>query len=264
MCRVEGFSGACGAVGSDGSVDDTDGDGVTDDRDNCKDTANANQANEDGDALGDVCDPCPITGDPAGDTDTDGDGVGDGCDPRPDTMSASIALFEGFADAAIPMRASPVPTSGWTFAGDGSAIGASAQDVASILGWNNAAPSQTIRAQLTVTTVENTPNRGVGVVMPYDPSTNLGAVCWILGPQLELRAPSGQMPFASAPTTVIEAGKSYRFTLTRKDNAFDCREQSVSGIAAATLPEAVLTGSLTGVFVENLTARFDWILVVNE
>ncbi len=36
---------------------DSDGDGVNDDDDNCPDTANADQANYDGDAQGDVCDP---------------------------------------------------------------------------------------------------------------------------------------------------------------------------------------------------------------
>ncbi|MEX1193648.1 MAG: thrombospondin type 3 repeat-containing protein [Dehalococcoidia bacterium] len=44
--------------------DDSDGDGLMDSVDNCKAAANANQANMDGDALGDVCDP-----------DQDGDGA---------------------------------------------------------------------------------------------------------------------------------------------------------------------------------------------
>ncbi len=43
--------------GSGGGSNDADGDGVPDSSDNCVNVANANQANNDGDALGDVCDP---------------------------------------------------------------------------------------------------------------------------------------------------------------------------------------------------------------
>ncbi len=37
---------------------DSDGDGVADTHDNCALVANRDQANADGDALGDACDPC--------------------------------------------------------------------------------------------------------------------------------------------------------------------------------------------------------------
>ncbi len=51
---------------------DTDGDGVCDDDDNCPDDANADQADLDGDGVGDVCDP-----------DIDGDGLPNYCDRLP-------------------------------------------------------------------------------------------------------------------------------------------------------------------------------------
>jgi hypothetical protein len=56
---------------------DSDGDGRPDDDDNCPLVANPDQANQDGDTLGDACDPCdgPQTG-----TDNDHDGIDDGCD----------------------------------------------------------------------------------------------------------------------------------------------------------------------------------------
>ena len=71
---------------------DTDSDGVPDDIDNCVDTANADQADLDGDGMGDVCDDdmdgdgvlnvddnCPETAN-ADQADADGDGIGDLCD----------------------------------------------------------------------------------------------------------------------------------------------------------------------------------------
>ena len=72
---------------------DSDGDGVPDATDNCPDVPNPDQGNNDGDSLGDVCDPdddndgiddvadnCPIDANPSQD-DFDGDGLGNVCDP---------------------------------------------------------------------------------------------------------------------------------------------------------------------------------------
>ena len=75
---------------------DSDGDGVLDGVDNCPANANADQADTDGDGLGDVCDAmpndfdndgvddgldnCPAVANPLQE-DTDGDGIGDACDP---------------------------------------------------------------------------------------------------------------------------------------------------------------------------------------
>lgn len=83
------FGGSC--VGPD-----ADGDGITDSADNCPSTANPGQENNDGDALGDVCDPdddndgvadtgdnCPFTANP-GQQNNDGDALGDVCDPDDD------------------------------------------------------------------------------------------------------------------------------------------------------------------------------------
>jgi hypothetical protein len=75
---------------------DEDNDAIYDSSDNCPTVSNADQADNDGDGLGDVCDPdddndtvndtgdnCPTTAN-AAQTNTDGDGLGDACDPDDD------------------------------------------------------------------------------------------------------------------------------------------------------------------------------------
>lgn len=84
---------------------DVDGDGVTNADDNCFETSNADQANMDGDGLGDACDPCPA--DEL--DDSDGDGVCDSDDACPQDPTAteepcptgsSGFQGDGFGDAA--------------------------------------------------------------------------------------------------------------------------------------------------------------------
>ena len=63
--------------------EDSDGDGITNNLDNCPSTANADQADTDGDGIGDVCDNAPTVAN-ANQLDTDGDGVGDVSDTDDD------------------------------------------------------------------------------------------------------------------------------------------------------------------------------------
>jgi hypothetical protein len=78
----------------DAPTGDADGDGTTDDVDNCPADANADQHDEDSDAIGDVCDPCPHLAGTA--ADGDGDGVGDACDPQPADAKQRISFFDPF------------------------------------------------------------------------------------------------------------------------------------------------------------------------
>lgn len=69
-----------GCPGGPGEVD-PDGDGVTT-TDNCPDVANEDQADGDGDGVGDACDNCPQEPN-ADQADEDEDGVGDACEEDP-------------------------------------------------------------------------------------------------------------------------------------------------------------------------------------
>lgn len=67
-------------------VDDRDDDGVSDDADNCPDVSNADQADYDGDGMGDACDP-----------DDDGDGVDDVDDAFPWSDTGDFVSVGGVA-----------------------------------------------------------------------------------------------------------------------------------------------------------------------
>ncbi|WP_437627284.1 DNRLRE domain-containing protein [Sorangium sp. So ce1151] len=57
---------------------DHDGDAVCDEADNCRDARNPDQTDSDGDSAGDACDNCPAVAN-ADQLDSDGDGLGDAC-----------------------------------------------------------------------------------------------------------------------------------------------------------------------------------------
>ena len=89
---------SCGKVES-GSNNDSDNDGIENSADNCPNASNPNQADSDGDGVGDACD-SDVDGDGVGDSDdncpsasnpdqadSDGDGTGDVCDGADDTDS---------------------------------------------------------------------------------------------------------------------------------------------------------------------------------
>ena len=66
---------------------DSDGDGVADGSDNCPNIANADQADADGDGVGDACEDQP--------DDRDSDGVADGDDNCPDVANTDQSDFDG-------------------------------------------------------------------------------------------------------------------------------------------------------------------------
>ena len=66
-------------IGGEPTADDTDGDEVANEIDNCIDVANRDQSDLDGDGVGDVCDNCPNLAN-TDQADADGDAIGDVCE----------------------------------------------------------------------------------------------------------------------------------------------------------------------------------------
>ena len=92
---------------------DTDGDGISDDLDNCPAAPNPDQANADLDGTGDACDPdddndgiedifdnCSLVAN-SDQTDTDFDGIGDVCDPSTSTVLSSSLNPSVFGQSVI-------------------------------------------------------------------------------------------------------------------------------------------------------------------
>jgi hypothetical protein len=83
--------------GTNNLMADTDGDGILDGPDNCKLAPNANQANYDGDELGDVCD-----------SDVDGDGVANSEDLCPSTALLAAVDANGCSAAQVDSDADTI------------------------------------------------------------------------------------------------------------------------------------------------------------
>ncbi|TWG90943.1 thrombospondin type 3 repeat-containing protein [Nocardioides sp. J9] len=100
-------------VPADVEVADADGDGVPDAEDNCPDVSNADQANADGDALGDLCDPNSYAP-AAGDLDADGAKGLEG-----DTLTASGSFTDADGNDTLTLSVAAGTPGSFTDNGDG-------------------------------------------------------------------------------------------------------------------------------------------------
>jgi hypothetical protein len=90
---------------------DSDGDGWSDDVDNCPTTYNPTQTDADSDGVGDACDNCPAVGNP-GQQDCNNNGVGDACDAiNPGAADSDCDGVDDNCNGTADDQYVPTPTS---------------------------------------------------------------------------------------------------------------------------------------------------------
>jgi len=242
---------------------DTDGDGIPDTTDNCVDTANPDQANEDGDAFGDACDPCPPFADQVPVADADDDGVADACDPFPTTPGDKIALFDGFNTS--PAAADVDGT--WSF--DGAARVTSSLDEESAVTWVVPAAAQQI-VSTSVTPDEyfgNLVARPVGVVSQYRLASRDGTMCVFgINPsnqQVVAIADNRSTTALAAKSCVATVGTTATFRMFEASGKYDC-ESSQIGTPISTTSSLLSNPNRIGVFARSTSAHFDWVMIVSS
>ena len=243
------------------SPNDIDGDGIPNAIDNCPMKANANQANEDADATGDVCDNCPPF--PSTGVDADADGVGDVCDPHLLIPGDSIALFEGFAGAALP--------AGWTATGSWSVqLGslyskASGNDLDTLVIPYAHTPNQTISAFATITELENDIGGSIGIVDRFDGNQGLHCGGGSAGGELFGLINAANGVFQDSKPHPFDVGTLYRMTFTRVGKQYECVTVQTSGTTVQTKTDFDTTaGANIGFRNRTASASFPWIMVVKS
>jgi Thrombospondin type 3 repeat len=242
------------------TADDVDGDGVANANDNCPMIANANQANEDADAAGDVCDNCPPF--PSTGADADADGVGDLCDPHVLIPGDSLALFEGFANG-IPV--------GWTASGTwtvqyGNLLSAAPDDNlhTMVIPYANTA-NQTISAFATITALANTNDGSIGIADRFDGNQGLHCGGGRAGGERFGVVNAATGVFLNSKPHPFDTGTLYRLTFTRTGKAYDCETVQASGSTVKAQADFdVANGPNIGFRNRTASASFPWIMVVKS
>ncbi len=255
--------------GPDAEIDappnlDMDNDGVLNATDNCQNVANANQDNEDGDALGDVCDPCPPVAD---NTDGDGDGVGDRCDPNPATGGETIAVFEGF-HAGVPAGWVAIGT--WTQVGD-DVMSTSTANTGSRLSLLVPMPNGKTTVSGSATVLGTPGPLSLVAVVDNHAVGSLSSIFCGLGRQDPDPSPILVVADSGAFSTVNSAGyemtnnATYTLRQTRNATAYACRAER--GATSATVNGTFSVNNSTpgfGLITFNASARFQWTMLVKS
>lgn len=244
-------------------IGDRDGDGIVDQVDNCPDDRNVEQADEDVDGKGDVCDACPPF---ASDGDEDSDGVGDACDPNPGTPGDVLVSFNGFS----------APVDGWitnanfmSLAGEGLAMADDMElAVATMPSPNSSRVEVRAQAQLFMLNAK-APNLGaLSIVDEYSPMTDEGVACQLSalanGDQQQLRIFNLETKVVvdTAPHTFAVGGE-LDLRLRRSEATYSCRATAPALELAADVSVTSQAPRL-GLRVVGATAIVHWVMVVSS
>jgi hypothetical protein len=290
-CRLPGENLSCSVVLGDGGVDgkivdgdpdaDSDNDSVADDVDNCRLDPNTDQNDEDGDLLGDVCDPCPPFArwtTPLGtaadaNADADGDSVGDGCDPDPDLPGHKRILFSGFKTMPPNTVITPAATLGaWVLANNRISANVDettgSQIVFPII--VDATQEQWVSTNVVVTSIAAATGtnsaRGAGVLTGWDAANSNGVTCMHGAKDASVPEFMLATSFANGDNSVNSVGAGMigqpidvRLTHVPNTSTFHC-------VASG----AMLTGGVpfnqsamdVGLHLRAASAEWSWIMVV--
>lgn len=241
---------------------DFDNDGVLNGVDNCQTVSNANQNNEDGDALGDVCDPCPVS---TNNADGDNDGVGNDCDPRPTIAGDNIVLFEGFKQG-LP--------AGWDMSGNwtaqtatGEVTGSAASGASAGLMTTITIQSQdTVSASLTPLTLAGNVN-STGIVTNRMPNATQ-IVCTLFRVQgMEGLSvyDAADLAGATSVTYDMTLNQTYVLRLRRESPMYTCTGTRAATSAMVTRTHAPVQNPFTlGLSMYGASARYQWLMVVRN
>ena len=258
----------------DASVDpDLDDDGIANAADNCPLAANADQANEDGDPYGNVCDPCPPYTDGAQIDDGDQDGVSNGCDPHPGTPGDKITLFAGFTGSSLPAALTSI--GGWSVAGGKARISTPTNGVATLTTTLPQTGGEKVSAQYTVTDLELSPlpnaYAGLGVFTRRSGADD-GIVCSIVATviqQVFLRL--YELPQETQRDSVTYPGmlgRTYLVEVDRDGSDYGCyAEDAEDGTPNALIDTTVAITTATpraGIRARSVTATVDWFMIVTS
>lgn len=260
-------------VPPDVTPEDLDGDGVKNGVDNCPTKANSSQSNEDNDATGDVCDPCPHLPMAAADGDGDGDGVGDGCDPRPTQAGDAIAYFNGFnADGAgVPEGMTMVHGNANRWAVTGGYL---TYTRGTVTDWGMPVvdvgkPNHVVDAAFDLQTTHPGPAAS-GVAVDVAANDSDGFECqsrvdtnarelW----RRDLQDSDGWTKLQSM--TIATATDSYRITLARTGTQMTCSNQrGTNNPVSLTQSLNSLGNTRAGLFARNVDMRFRYMIVITS